>query len=60
MIEIINENGDYRIYPKLIKRACITTKDYKKTKKKILKILKKEKKTCAFHKSILEEIINDI
>jgi len=50
----------YRIYPKCTKSICIKTKDYNKTKQKILKLLKKEKKTCEFHKSILKQIINEL
>lgn len=50
----------YRVYPICTKSVCIKTKDYDKTKRRILKLLKKEKKTCEFHKSILKQIINEL
>ena len=56
----IDENGKFIIYPKCIKSVHIKTKDYNKTKQRILKLLKREKKTCEFHKSILRQIIYEL
>lgn len=57
---MISTNQDYRIYPQCIKSVAIKTKDYKKTKQRILRLLNKEKRTCEFHKSILKEIIYEL